>query len=158
MLNSIFRSGALLLLAGMTCGIAQAKQDSAGAGTGDLQVVVQRLGSTEGMIRWAVYSSEGTFRAAVHKEGNTPTRAGTTKPQEGEVRFEIPKLPHGDYALLLFHDENMNDQVDKRALGLPKERVGVSNYSSRPMRKPYWSKARFTHNQPNTLVTIQTFR
>ena len=121
-------------------------------------VSIQGLGSTEGTVRWAVYDSQETFSQAIHGQGNNPTRGGTCAPREGDCRIEVRGLEHGEYAFLMYHDENMNNKVDKRLLGLPKERVGISNYSSRPFRKPVWSKARFTHNQPQTTVTIRTFR
>jgi uncharacterized protein (DUF2141 family) len=155
MFHKLLRNGALLLLIAFSCGGMQAADPPK---KGDLVVSVQRLGSEAGVVRWALYSTEESFSAAVHSEGNTSLKAGTCPPKEGGCQFTIPALAHGDYALLLFHDENNNDEVDKRALGLPKERVGVSNYSSRPLRKPYWRKARFTHNQAPTLLTIQTFR
>jgi uncharacterized protein (DUF2141 family) len=148
----------LLLLAGLCCGTVQAKSEGSAGAKGDVMVSVQGLGSTEGVVRWAVFASPEAFSQAMHGEVNTSVRAGTSPPREGDLRFEIRGLEYGDYALMLFHDENMNDKVDKRALGLPKERVGVSNYSSRPMRKPVWSKARFSHNQPQTQLTIKTFR
>ena len=157
MFHKLLRGSALLLLIGLGCGGNLQAADP--VKTGDLVVSVQKIGSEVGVVRWALYASEATFSDAVHHEAaNTPVRFGTCPPKEGETQFTIPALPHGDYALLLYHDENMNDKVDKRALGLPKERVGVSNYTGRPLRKPYWSKARFTHNQAPTLLTIQTFR
>jgi uncharacterized protein (DUF2141 family) len=157
MFHKLLRGSALLLLIGFGCGGNLQAADP--AKKGDLVVSVLKIGSQEGVVRWALYSSEESFAGAVHHEGaNTPARFGTCPPKEGDTHFTIPALEHGDYALLLYHDENMNDKVDKRALGLPKERVGVSNYAGRPFKKPHWGKARFTHNQSPTLLTIQTFR
>jgi uncharacterized protein (DUF2141 family) len=157
MFHRLLRGSVLLLLIGFGCSSNLQAADP--AKKGDLVVSVQKIGSEQGVVRWALYGSEESFSGAVHHEAaNTPVRFGTCPPKEGDTQFTVPALEHGDYALLLFHDENMNDKVDKRAFGLPKERVGVSNYTSRPLRKPYWSKARFMHNQAPTQLTIQTFR
>jgi uncharacterized protein (DUF2141 family) len=157
MFHRLFRGSAVLLLIGLCCGGNLQAADA--AKKGDLVVSVLKIGSEQGTVRWALYGSEESFSDAVHHEGPaTPVRFGTCAPKESGTQFTIPALEHGDYALLLYHDENMNDKVDKRALGLPKERVGVSNYTSRPLRKPYWSKAKFAHNGSPTQLTIQTFR
>ncbi|MCP4053769.1 MAG: DUF2141 domain-containing protein [Mesoflavibacter sp.] len=37
------------------------------------------------------------------------------------------QLPTGIYAIKAYHDENSNGQLDKRAMGMPKERYGFSN-------------------------------
>jgi uncharacterized protein (DUF2141 family) len=145
-----------MLLAGLCCGTAGAAR--AGTGTGDIVVSIQGLGSTRGIVRWALYPSEEAFSNAVHDEGNAPVRSGTCRPREELCRFTIRRLPYGDYALLLFHDENGNNKVDKRFLGLPKERAGISNYTSRPSRKPVWRRARFTHDHARSPLTIRTFR
>jgi uncharacterized protein (DUF2141 family) len=137
---------------------AHAGQAKPGSGAGDIVVSIQGLRSTKGIVRWALYPSEEAFSNAVHGEGNNSIRSGTCRPQVGACRFAIRGLEHGEYALLMFHDENGNNKADKRLLGLPKECVGVSNYSSRPSRKPVWRRARFTHNQARSPVTIETFR
>ena len=39
----------------------------------------------------------------------------------GEARWTVEDLPPGDYALLAYHDENGNRELDFRPLGIPKE-------------------------------------
>ena len=36
-------------------------------------------------------------------------------------------LPAGVYAVSVFHDENMNQKLDKNFVGVPKEEYGASN-------------------------------
>jgi len=157
-MKQLLRGSALLLLVGLSCGAAQARPASPISTKGDIVVSVQGLRSSEGTVRWALYRSADSFSNAVNSRGAAPVRQGTCPPEAGGSSFVIKGLPHGDYALLMFHDEDMDNEVDKRTLGLPKERVGVSNYSSRPTRKPVWRKARFSHNQSRTPLTINTFR
>jgi uncharacterized protein (DUF2141 family) len=152
MLMHAIRLSALMLLA------VYGSSAPAQAAKGDIVVTVQGLRSQKGVVRWALYRSEESFREAVHEDGNSAVRRGTCRPAVSGCRFRISGLPHGEYALLLFHDENNNDEVDKRILGLPKERVGISNYSSLPTRKPFWKRARFDHTSARTPLTVRTFR
>ena len=44
----------------------------------------------------------------------------------GKVIVEIDQLTFGDYAIVAYHDENNNQQLDHNALGFPKESLGYS--------------------------------
>lgn len=46
--------------------------------------------------------------------------------KEKSVEFNINIIP-GTYALSIFHDENMNNKLDKKWYGKPVEGIGVSN-------------------------------
>lgn len=61
------------------------------------------------------------------------------------VRFT--GLQPGEYALMVFHDENSNRKMDRNMMGIPKEEIGVSNdyrMSGFPPRKPTWDDVKFT--------------
>lgn len=45
---------------------------------------------------------------------------------ERRAKLAFPDLPHGTYALFLFHDENDNGTVDHNLLGIPTEPLGFS--------------------------------
>jgi uncharacterized protein (DUF2141 family) len=45
----------------------------------------------------------------------------------GEARLRFTDLPEGAYALVVFHDENDNGQIDHNAIHLPNEQLGFSN-------------------------------
>lgn len=47
--------------------------------------------------------------------------------REGRAEFRFPDLAPGAYALVLFHDENDNGEIDHNSLGLPTEPLGFSN-------------------------------
>ena len=136
----------------------KSKQRTSGKNSGDIIVSVNGLRNTNGVVRWAIYPHEKAFSDAVNGRGDNPAQGGKFRPQVGLSRFTIRGLPYGDYGLLMYHDENENNKMDKRALKLPKERVGISNYNSLPLRRPVWRRARFGHNQARTQVTINTVR
>ncbi|MDR1893770.1 MAG: DUF2141 domain-containing protein [Spirochaetales bacterium] len=62
-------------------------------------------------------------------------------------------LPDGEYVFALFQDLNDNVQVDTNILGLPKEPVGMSNYSGRGLPGNFDRLKVPVHNN-GTSVTI----
>lgn len=48
-------------------------------------------------------------------------------PQDGRASFAFSDLPSGEYAVVVFHDENDNGKIDHNFLGLPSEPLGFSN-------------------------------
>ena len=59
-----------------------------------------------------------------------------------ETEYSITDLTAGEYALLVYHDENSNGQLDRNFIGIPKEPVGFSN-GYRPKGPPNFRKAAF---------------
>lgn len=45
----------------------------------------------------------------------------------GKIKIIFQNVPFGEYAAILFHDENSNERIDHR-FGLPNERMGFSNH------------------------------
>ncbi|MFU8780589.1 MAG: MipA/OmpV family protein [Kiritimatiellia bacterium] len=63
-------------------------------------------------------------------------------PADGRQVLQIPDVPAGEYALLVFHDENDNQQLDVNFIGIPREPVGFSG-AYRPRGAPTFRNARF---------------
>ena len=71
------------------------------------------------------------------------------------VLIHTLELPEGEYAILLYHDENANGKLDKNVFGMPKERYGFSNNEFGPHgSKPTFEKALFKVG-PNELVELE---
>ena len=66
---------------------------------------------------------------------------------DGKAEFRFLGLPKGSYAVVVFHDENDNGEVDHNPLGFPKEPLGFSNGFSLGMfsGKPTFKKLRFEY-------------
>jgi len=86
-------------------------------------------------------------------------------PREGKKAYKVLKvaisnktcqakvdLPKGDYAFIIIHDENKNDDIDKNWLGMPSEALGVSNYPK--LSKPDFKKAKQLINS-NVKINIK---
>lgn len=52
-------------------------------------------------------------------------------------------LPEGVYAVSVFHDENMNQKLDKNFMGIPKEGYGASNNPKKKMGPPDFEETKF---------------
>jgi MipA family protein len=64
-------------------------------------------------------------------------------PLDGREAYVIEDIPTGEYALLVYFDENENRKMDRNFIGIPKEPLGFSN-DYRPKGPPRYSRAAFT--------------
>lgn len=67
--------------------------------------------------------------------------------QDGQADFRFAGLAPGAYALVVFHDENDNGEIDHKLLRLPSEALGFSNDFSPGLLTglPSFDKLRFMH-------------
>jgi outer membrane protein len=64
-------------------------------------------------------------------------------PLDGRAEYRIDAVSPGEYALLVYYDENDNDRLDKNFIGIPREPLGFSN-RYRPKGPPSYTRAAFT--------------
>lgn len=91
---------------------------------------------TNGTVIAAVFNSAGTFvnlRDPVRTITLPPAAAGTGC---------ISNLPAGEYALVVYQDENGNGRLDKNFIGIPREPLGFSNRYW-PQGPPTFARAAF---------------
>ncbi len=60
-------------------------------------------------------------------------------------------IPAGNYAISLFHDENMDGKVNKSLIGIPKEGYGFSNNVKPRLKAPSFKHASFTLSNDTTI-------
>ena len=65
---------------------------------------------------------------------------------DGRDEYIIDDVAPGEYALLVYFDENGNGRIDKNFIGIPKEPLGFSN-RYRPKAPPVYERAAFTIGQ-----------
>lgn len=88
----------------------------------DLDVSVSGVRSTDGQVKLMLFDHAEGFR----KEDKA--RQDLVLPAvAGEMRSVFHDLPAGQYAILVFHDENGNGKLDLRFGMFPKEGYGLSN-------------------------------
>jgi len=70
-------------------------------------------------------------------------------PPGGTTPGQIADLPKGEYALVVYHDENGNGRLDKNFIGIPNEPLGFSNRYW-PKGPPTFTKAAFKLDREET--------
>jgi uncharacterized protein (DUF2141 family) len=110
-------------------------------GTATLTVHVIGARNAKGKIRAALFrDAEGFPNDASHAFRTQPA---DIDPQTSSARIVFTDLPAGVYAVSVFHDENMNQKLDKNFVGVPKEGYGASNNPKKRMGPPSFEEAKF---------------
>jgi outer membrane protein len=92
--------------------------------------------------------ASGTVVLALFSSGNTfgdfrdPAKLETYS-LDGRNSYLMTDIPPGEYALMVYYDENDNLQIDRSFIGIPTESLGFSN-NYRPKGPPSYSRAAFT--------------
>lgn len=85
-----------------------------------------------------------------------PFKTLTTRIQNGIAIFTFDALPSGDYAAIVYHDENANGTIDHK-MGFPNEPMGFSNNWNLSLFSgmPTFRKLKFEHQGPATTIEIK---
>ena len=111
--------------------------------TGPAAVTVHVIGArnTKGKIRAALFhGGEGFPNDASHAFRTQPM---DIDPQTSSAQIVFTDLPAGVYAVSVYHDENMNQKLDKNFVGVPKEGYGASNNPKKKMGPPSFEETKF---------------
>jgi uncharacterized protein (DUF2141 family) len=110
----------------------------------------------KGQIAIALFNGNAGFPGDKSKALRTlQTRIDS---QTLSAQVTLDDLPHGVYAVSVFHDENMNGQLDKNVFGIPKEDYGASNNPNKSMGPPKFADAKFDLDQPEQMLEIKLLR
>jgi outer membrane protein len=89
-----------------------------------------------GTVVFALYDSPNTF-------GDLREPAWIVQyPLDGRPVYSITNALPGEYALVVYHDENGNGRLDKNFIGIPKEALAFSN-AYQPKGPPSYTRAAF---------------
>ncbi len=106
--------------------------------SGSLTVNVSNCKNSYGRIKICIYNS---LKSYVQQRFPYRERSSLVKNQSASFKFKY--LPHGDYAIITFHDRNCNGRLDYDSLGMPKERYGYSNNLNVFYGRPGYGAAKF---------------
>jgi uncharacterized protein (DUF2141 family) len=134
------KASAAVFLATLAAGVVEA-QTSNSSNTNTIKVDVVGLHSNDGEIYCALYSSADGFPDGFAKAARTATAKITNE----QAVCDFPAAPPGDYAILVFHDENSNGKLDRNFMGMPKEGVGALNDAKGSFGPPKFADARFSY-------------
>ena len=115
----------------------------------EVTIVIDNLRSARGQVRIALWAGPEGFTdadAAIVETGQ-PARSGA-------VRFTIPGLAPGRYAVASYHDENGNGKFDQTWIGLPDEGLGFSNGAWIGFGAPGFDEAAVEISTKNRVIVV----
>jgi uncharacterized protein (DUF2141 family) len=139
----------ILLL--VLCGFLQKPGIKLSGETGKLTVVMSNFKNDVGQVSVALFNQEEAFPKYPEKA----LRLVYSTINQGKATVLFDKLPPGEYAVSIYHDENSNKKMDTNFFGIPKEGVGASNNAKGHFGPPKFKDARFTFDGNAQTIQIE---
>jgi uncharacterized protein (DUF2141 family) len=133
---------AIFALAGLCALPAQSAEHS-------LEVTLTGVKDARGQVRVGLYADPKTFR----KEAQA-LAVQTAPAAEGEVRVRFAGLAPGRYAIMAYHDEDGNGELNRRLGMFPTEGYGLSN-NPKVMGPPAFDDSAFELPAPGGTLRIE---
>lgn len=126
--------------------LAQTEEDK---NTGSLTIVRTGLENDDGEVLITVSNSRENY------ESDNPAFIGMkVKIENRKAEYTFEELPVGEYAIKLFHDENMDGELDTNFLGIPTEDYGFSNNVRGTFGPADYDDAKFLFEQTEMTMNI----
>ena len=117
--------------------------------TGNLTIVVTGFENDDGELLTAVSNSRENY------ESDDSAFVGVTvKIENRKVEHIFEDLPFGEYAIKLFHDENMDGELNSNFLGIPTEDYGFSNNARGTFGPADYDDAKFSFDRNKLTIEI----
>ena len=125
--------------------------ESNGETRGDLTVDVSGFEHSRGQVRAGLFESNDGFPLGVDDLGSHVE----APIEDGEATVEFESIPHGTYAVVVYHDANANGTLDKNWLGMPREGAGVYRPIESRFPPPKFDDCDFEFDEANRTVAIE---
>ena len=128
-----------------------------------LTVFIHGLADDTGVARVILFDSRSGY------EGNAaPAATASVAISDGQALWDSGLLASGEYALIVHHDRNANDTLDRWLFQLPLEPYGFSGRTARRFGVPDYGQVRFrliddanslhtVHVHPHPLASVLSF-
>jgi uncharacterized protein (DUF2141 family) len=113
-----------------------------------ITVQVINFPSTSGTVEVSLFDSADTFLVNPYLQ-----QSGTVS-EEGTFVTRFSAVPEGDYAVVVVHDANDNEQLDTGLLGFGGEAYGYSNNVHPWFGRPSFDDAKFSAGTEEVVVEI----
>ena len=120
----------ILVLVILVGGFLQAQKVS-------LEVKMTGFANDKGLVKVGLYDSETNFLKTVYKSVKVEIKGNSAV-------ATFTDIPKGTYAVSVYHDENINDVLDRNSFGIPQEDYGTSNGATGFMGPPKFEDAKFS--------------
>lgn len=117
-----------------------------------LRLHVDGLRNSIGVVGTAIYKSPAGWpedASRAFRRWPTPIATG-----QREVTVVAQDLPPGDYGVVVIHDENMNQKLDRNLFGWPREGFGFANNPHVRLSAPSFKEAVIHVTCPDTDTKI----
>lgn len=106
-------------------------------GQGKIMVNISNIESDKGVCKTCLFTDEVSFAGK-----GSALKCADVKIRNKRAIHVFDGVPPGIYAIAVFHDQNVNNKMDKNFLGIPKEGYGASKN-----KLPFASAPSFRENQ-----------
>ncbi|HOX81707.1 MAG TPA: DUF2141 domain-containing protein [Chryseolinea sp.] len=117
------------------------------AQSASLEVTIKNIKGTEGTIRIGLFKTKEDFL-------KTAVTGKAVKANGTEVKVIFENLPYGDYAISVIHDENGNEKLDTKAMGIPKEGFAFGNNAMGTFGPPSFEESKVKVDTATVLQII----
>lgn len=124
------------------------KASSIEENSGSIKVNINGIENQKGQIVVMLFNTEDGFP----KEVNKAYKKGYVKKFSETASYTFENVPHGTYAVVIFHDENSDGEIESNFIGMPKEPVGASNLTKRG--KPNFKKCSIKLNSSEKILDM----
>lgn len=123
---------------------------SAQAGPGEVEVQIQNLRNTNGVVRLCLSRNPAHFPNC----DRDPAAVSRSVPARGAGTIRFTGLAAGTWALGVIHDENNNGRLDT-FMAIPREGFGFSRNPRLRMGPPRYDDVRFPIAQGRTTLIVR---
>jgi uncharacterized protein (DUF2141 family) len=120
------------------------------SGQGNLSIRISGLRNASGNLCLSLFNRAEGFPA--HPNTDVKSQCVPAK-QASRIRFE--RLPYGDYAIAVLHDENSDGKVNSGLFGVPQEGFGFSRNPKITLRSPSFQETAIDLNSREQNVPIR---
>lgn len=117
----------------------------------NLVLKLEGVSNDKGLIRITVFNKEEGFP----EDSEKAVKTISVPAQQGVVKVVLDKLPAGNYAIAVLHDENKNGKLDTNLVGYPKEGYGFSNNNLPTFRAHRFEEAAFTMSEEKEELSVR---
>lgn len=115
----------------------------------DLNVRISGIGDQHGTLIVELVDKDG------YESGDSvAVRTQTLEPDSATEILELPDVEPGEYALLVFHDLNNNQELDFSVFSGPEEPLGLSNNIQFRLIPPGWQEVSFRVEKTDQDINI----
>lgn len=104
--------------------------------TATITVTIDNVTSDKGKVLMSLHTKDTFMKGK-------GLMSGQSEIKDGKITITFENVEAGEYAVIAFHDENENNNMDFRENGMPLESYGMSN-NSMSFGPPNYEDAKFT--------------